>query len=209
VGLGYAEVGEQKGDRLRGHGAAPVGVHGQPTRRDHLLLSRLGDERLRDRGRLGVLNRPAHDVATEDVQDCIEVVVGSLGGPEQLGYVPRPNLIGLLGEELGLPVGRVRELVTPFPDLAFGRQEAVHGPLGGEVTLLVEERRVDLSRGGVQEALAVKLGKDGRALGRRKRPGRVWAAASGLLAPVAGASGRWSPARLPGHGRRSGCPRAG
>ncbi len=49
-------------------------MHGEGAGLDVLLLGRLGDV-----GRLPVLDRPAHRIAAEDVEDDVEVEIGPLG----------------------------------------------------------------------------------------------------------------------------------
>jgi hypothetical protein len=71
---------------------------------DALLLERLRDELLGDACRLTVLDRPAHDVAAEDVQKHVQVEVRPLRRSEQLGDVPAPEFVGSRGEQLGLGV---------------------------------------------------------------------------------------------------------
>src|SRR3954447_176058 len=117
VALEHAEIGQEKGHGLAGHRTAAVGVHGQRARRDLLLFGGLGDQRLRDRGRLAMLNRPGDGVAAEDVEDHVEVEVRPLRGPEQLRDVPGPQLVGALGEQLGFRVGGMGELVAALAHL--------------------------------------------------------------------------------------------
>ena len=70
---------------------------------------------------------PAHHVAAEDVQDHIEVEVGPLLRPVQLGDVPAPHLIRLRGDQLGFFVGRVGRLAATFSDLVVLVEDPVHG----------------------------------------------------------------------------------
>jgi hypothetical protein len=83
VRLGDAEVGQEEGDRLAGHRAAAVGVHGQRARLDLLLVCDLRDQLACDVGALAVLDGPADGVAAEDVEDHVEVVLGPLRRAER------------------------------------------------------------------------------------------------------------------------------
>jgi hypothetical protein len=74
------------------------------------------------------------------------------------------------------------QLVAPLADLVGGGQDPVHRPLAREVPTLVEQRRVDGRRAGVDEALTVEhvehraalLGGQGkrRTASRLRGPGR-------------------------------------
>jgi len=90
VGLGDAEVGQQLGDDLGFHGRAAVGVERQLVCDDLLFGVRLGDQAFGQGGRLLGGDHPADDVAAEDVQDDVQIVVGPLGRPLELG-VSRPR----------------------------------------------------------------------------------------------------------------------
>ena len=50
---------------------------------------------------------PAHHVATEDVEQDVEVVPGPGRGAAELGDIPAPELVGRRGEELGRGVPRM------------------------------------------------------------------------------------------------------
>src|SRR5262249_56891236 len=81
------------------------GWHGLPG-------DRLGDQARGQVGLLTVGEHPADHVATVDVEDDVEVVVGPLGWAEQFGDVPAPDLIGGGRQQLRPGVGRMEELVT-------------------------------------------------------------------------------------------------
>src|SRR5271168_186234 len=69
---------------------------------------------------------PAGDVAAEHIEDHVKIKVGPLGGPQQLGDVPAPELIGSRGQEFRLLVRRMNELVTAFSGFTPPFQQAVH-----------------------------------------------------------------------------------
>lgn len=79
--LRNAEIREEKRDRLGDHGAPPIGMHGQLALPNLLLLDGLSDELLRQRRRFPRLHRPADHVATEHVEEDIQVVVVHFAGP--------------------------------------------------------------------------------------------------------------------------------
>ena len=64
-----------------------------------------------------VLDRPADDVAAEHVEDHVQVEPGPLRRALQLAHVPGPQLVGPLGEQLGLRVGGMGELAARLSDL--------------------------------------------------------------------------------------------
>jgi hypothetical protein len=123
--FGDAQIGEQKGHGLGGHGGTPVGVEGELAGDDLVLGTGFGDELAGQFLALPMRHHPADDIPAEDVEDYIEVEVGPLGGAQQLGDVPTPELIGSGGQQLRFLVGRMDELVAAFAALPFRRQEAV------------------------------------------------------------------------------------
>ena len=70
------------------------------------------DELLGQFGGFPMGDHPAGDVAAEDVEDDVEIEVGPLGRPQQLGDVPAPKLVGCGGQQLGSLVRRVHELIA-------------------------------------------------------------------------------------------------
>jgi len=57
------QVHEQRGDRLRAHAAAALGVQGQRAGDDVLFVSRVGDDLLGELGRFARRDHPADDIA--------------------------------------------------------------------------------------------------------------------------------------------------
>ncbi len=82
-------------------GAAAVGVERELPGLDALAAARLVDELAGEGRALLVRDHPADDVAAEDVEDDVQVEVGPLLRPEQLGDVPAPQLVRPRGEQLG------------------------------------------------------------------------------------------------------------
>ena len=102
VALEHAQVSQQQGHRLAAHRRTAVRVDRELVWRDPLLAAARGDQTAGQRGTLPVGHHPAGHVATEDVEDHVQVEVRPLDRATQLGDVPRPDLVGALGEQLGL-----------------------------------------------------------------------------------------------------------
>jgi hypothetical protein len=60
---------------------------------DLVFFHRVDEQLFELAGALRVLDAPANNAAVEDVEDDIEIEVGSFHWAHQLGYVPRPELI--------------------------------------------------------------------------------------------------------------------
>ncbi len=67
-------------------------------------------------------------------------------GAEQLGDVPRVDLVGLGGQQIGLLGRRVRGVPAPFADLVVGAQHPVHRGHRSQVDAVTEELGVDGDR---------------------------------------------------------------
>ena len=87
MGLGESQRGEQHGDALARHRRAAVHVQGELNGHDPSLAPGLVDQALGEWGRFVVGEHPAHDVATENVEDHVKVEVAPLHRPEELGDV--------------------------------------------------------------------------------------------------------------------------
>ena len=72
-------------------------MNGQLPGSNALLLAGFPDQLLRQRRTLPTGDHPADGITAEDVQDDVEVEVSPLGWTQQLGDVPRPDLIGTGG----------------------------------------------------------------------------------------------------------------
>src|SRR5271154_7353708 len=92
---------------------------------DALAAARLLDQLAGERSALLVRDHPADHVATEDVEDYVQVEVRPLLRPEQLGDVPTPQLVGACGEQLGTRMILVPELVAPLAHLLIRRENPV------------------------------------------------------------------------------------
>ena len=141
-------------------------MHRQLMGRDVLLLADLGDEVLGDDGVLAVLDGPADGVAAEDVEDHVQIEVRPRCRALELGDVPRVDLVGALGEQLGHRVGRMRKLGAPLTHATvLAGQQPVHRALRRQVAAFIQQRRPHLGGRAVDEPLAVQLDQNGLALG--------------------------------------------
>ena len=68
---------------------------------------------------LAMRHHPADDVAAEDVEHHVEVVVGPLRRAQELGDVPAPDLVGAQWRAAPASVRGVAQLVAPLAHLAF------------------------------------------------------------------------------------------
>ena len=76
------------------HGGTSVRVDHQLVFINLLTFDCGRDEFLSDGGRLIGNQSPAHDIATEDIQNDIQLEVDSFTGTFQCGDIPTPQLIG-------------------------------------------------------------------------------------------------------------------
>src|SRR5882757_9988650 len=172
VRLGDAEVGQQERHGLRRHRRAAVSVKRELAGLDSLARAGLAYKLLREGRALVVRDHPAHDVAAENVEDHVQVEVRPLRRTEQLRDVPAPHLVRAGGQQLGLLVLGVSELIAPLTDFAILVEDAVHRPERAEVLPLVEQLGVDLSRSQIYEARLMHDRQDALPLRGRKRPYR-------------------------------------
>ena len=120
VGFRDLQIDQQGRDGLGAHAGTAIGVQGQGAWDDVLFRDGVGDQLFGERGRLAQREHPPDDIATEDIEDDVEVITSPLRGPLELGDIPRPHLVGPGGEELGLGLHRVSALITPLTDLVVG-----------------------------------------------------------------------------------------
>ena len=73
--------------------------------------------------------------------------------------------MGSLGEQLGLGIGGVGELVASLTNLAVGVQQPVHRALRAQIAPFVEQRGIHLRRRAVCEPLSVQHREHRHALG--------------------------------------------
>ena len=169
MALRDAEAGHRLRQRLRPHRGATVGVDDELAWRDVLPRAAFGDEVPGERTRLPLRDQPAHDVAAEDVEQDVEVVVGPRRRPEQFRDVPAPHLVRPRRDQLRLGIRRVQPLSPALAHLLVCGEDAVHGPDGAKVFALIEQLSVDLRRRLVDEAILVERSEYGLPLFRRQR----------------------------------------
>ncbi len=153
MALGDTQVGHQKGDRLGPHDPAAVGVNGELAGGNLVLADGFLDELLGQFGAFPVRDHPAGNVATEDVEDDVEIEVGPLDRTPQLGDVPTPKLVGRGGQQLGFLVSRMNELIAALAGLPLLFEDAVHGANRAEVLAFVQQGGLHGRRGAVLESL--------------------------------------------------------
>ena len=139
VGFGDAEIGQEQSDGLGLHGGAAVGVEGELAGRDPVGAGGMADEPVGQLGGLPVGDHPSDDTAAEDVEDHIEEEVDPLGGPLELGDVPRPELVGGGGQEFGAGVAGMSALGPAFLGLAARGQQAVEGADRAQVAVFFQQ----------------------------------------------------------------------
>ena len=127
VALGDVQIDQQCSRRFGAHAGAAVGVQREHAGLDIVTSHRVGDELLGQFCVLAIGDQPAHHQSAEDVRDHLEVEARPLGRSLEFGDVPRPDLAGRDGQQLGLGVGRVDELIAAFARTAVGSQHTVHG----------------------------------------------------------------------------------
>jgi hypothetical protein len=116
-----------------------------------LLRAGRGDQLPGQGSGLAAGGHPADDVAAVDVQDHVQVVIGSFRRAVRLGDVPRPALVRSLGYEPGLDrsgAGGPRAPLAAFAGLA---QHPVVGGHRPQVGARIQQRRPDFIRRGVLE----------------------------------------------------------
>ena len=75
MGLGYVHIDQQRRDGLRAHAGAAIGVQRRGPGCDVFLLQSLGDELLGEFCRFALREHPSDDIAAEDVEDDVQVVM--------------------------------------------------------------------------------------------------------------------------------------
>src|SRR6201994_4924819 len=145
---------------------------------------------------ISVGDAPADDAAADDVEDDVQVEIRPFGWSHQLGDIPRPDLVGGFGQQLGLLVERMAALVAPFADLALFGQDAIQGADRAQIDAFVQQGGIALRGGQIDEAgCSQKIAHTAaffRSKGPRWRgPGRAWR--GWLKATPAGAidTGAW------------------
>src|ERR1019366_9368373 len=113
------------------------------TRLDALFVAALLDQSLGQLRAFAMSDHPAGNVAAEDIEDHVEVEVGPLGGPQQLGDVPPRELLGRGGEQFWLLVGGMGQLVAAFAGFAPPLEQAIQGADRAELLPFIEQRGIN------------------------------------------------------------------
>ena len=124
--LGHAQIGQQKRHRFARHRRAAICMPCELPRQNVLTFTGLSDQFVRQTRQLSMRDHPANHIATENVEDHVEVKVGSLRWTVQLGDIPAPQLIGCSREQLRFLMTRMAQLVTAFAHLGVFSQNAMH-----------------------------------------------------------------------------------
>ena len=168
----HAQVHHQLTDRFGAHGPAAIGVDGERVASNTLGENRVFNELLSELRVFVRGHQPVEDVATEDVEDHVEVVEETAPRTAQFGDVPTPNFIGLRSEQFGLLLRGVRALSPTIARGAALRQQSVHGGGRTEVDPLIEGARVNLVDREVAVDGFVEQRQHRVALARTQRVGR-------------------------------------
>ena len=172
VGFGDAEIGQQQSHGFPSHGRAKVGMNSQGVGLDVLLGAGFREKKFGQFGGFARSQHPAHDVTAEDIQHYVKIEVGPFDGTAQFGDVPAPQLIGIGGQQFGLPVLRMDELVAAFADRAILFEHPIHGPNGAYILAGIQQSSVDGGGSAILEAFGIQYGKDAVALAGSQRAGR-------------------------------------
>ena len=87
MGFDPAEIGQHQGGRLCLHRPATVGVQGKLVGRHGMPGHGVGKQGFEQGCTFGVLDAPANDAATEDVEDDVEMETGPFHGSYQRGPI--------------------------------------------------------------------------------------------------------------------------
>src|SRR4051794_18449820 len=98
-------------------------------------------------------DHPAGNVTAEDIEHDVKIEVSPLDRTAQLGDVPAPKLVGCCGQQLGLIVSRMYELIAALARLSLLFQDAVHGTSRTEVLPFVQQSGLHGCRRAVLESI--------------------------------------------------------
>jgi len=101
-------------------------------------------------------HHPSHHVPAEDVDDHVEIIVRPLYRPLEFRDVPRPELIGRTGKQLGLLVMGMRKLISPFPHFLMFPQNPVYGTHGAQVIAFIQKSAIYLPGRLIDKAICME-----------------------------------------------------
>jgi len=113
---------------------------------DLLFRAGIGNEPFGQLRAIAISDHPANYVTAEDIQDHVEIEVRPLRRAEQFRDVPAPELVGTGGQQLGLRVSRMDQLVAALTDLALAPENPVHGANEAMIPALIEKCGVNRGR---------------------------------------------------------------
>lgn len=90
-----------------------------------------------------ISDTPADGAATEDIDNDVEVEIGPFRWPFEFRDVPRPDFIRVYGQQFGLGVERMAQLLAACAHFVVGPQNAIHGADRAMIAALVEQGGVD------------------------------------------------------------------
>src|SRR2546422_496181 len=93
-----------------------------------LFYTALHNQKLSQDCQLPLGDHPADDIATEDVQNDVEVKIRPCPRSFELGDVPGPDLVRSCRQELGCSIVRTRSRLPADRILAMPLQDAIHCP---------------------------------------------------------------------------------
>jgi hypothetical protein len=142
VALGDVQIDQQQGHWLGAHAGAAIGMQRQsagamPWR---ATVSAINCSANSAHSRSAIIQPTTKRLKMSRITYRWKQV--HLTGPLSLVMSQDQTLIGRHGQQLGLGVGRVGELIAPFAAAAIGRQQPVHGAHRAQVAALVEQRGV-------------------------------------------------------------------
>ena len=94
MGLGDIQIDQQGSHGLAAHAGTAVGMQRQRVRLDVVLGHRFGDQLLSQLGGFPQGDHPTDDIATENIQDHIQVETGPFGRAFKFRDIPAPYLVG-------------------------------------------------------------------------------------------------------------------
>ena len=153
---GDAKIGQQKRGRFGLHWAAAIGVKSELTSRHVVFGDGVLEQRPKQRGAFRIGDAPADHPAAENIQDHVEVEIGPLRRPHQFGYVPRPDLVGLFGQQFGFLVNGMTQLPTPFANFAMLAQQPIHRADRAMIDAVIQQCGVDFRGRLIRETRRVK-----------------------------------------------------
>src|SRR5664279_496562 len=172
MGFSYTQAGQHKRHRLRGHRCPAIRGYGRRACGDAWFLARCRDQPLGQLGGFAGSHHPTHHVTAEDVEDDVDVEVSPLGRPQQLRYIPTPDLIGPGRKQLRLGVLRMPKLVATLLQFAVFSQDAMHRAYRAEINAFINQDCIDLCWSLVTKTLRMQMIEYGPALSRIQCPRR-------------------------------------